>query len=330
MLETPVPQPHMHPGHHGTNGVGRAAGARNTGAHAPVAHAAASGAHGADVPAAATRTSSDVLKMLNMPGAAESDGGPPRLMSVTEGAAWTPSSVQGSAARSRNAKLILGLLGIVGIVTVLLLIGTKKPKPVPVAQPKPAATDPFAGMAEKIAAVPPAPPPAPPTVAPPAPEPPPGQGKGRGRNVGRGGRATQPPAVVPGTTAGTTTPPAPGPTTPPVNDGPRERSVNPNSVVSNRPPPSQGDISKVITNNRGGIKNCYQRALLRDNSLTHGKITVRLTLGISGRVKHVGIDGPAQFKPIEPCIKEAVSRWVFPQASEEYGTEFVYVFQGNE
>jgi len=57
---------------------------------------------------------------------------------------------------------------------------------------------------------------------------------------------------------------------------------------------------------------------------------VRLSIGISGRVKHVGLDGPAQFKTLEPCIKEVVQRWVFPQASEEYGTEFPLVFQGNE
>ena len=97
-----------------------------------------------------------------------------------------------------------------------------------------------------------------------------------------------------------------------------------------RPAPSQSDISRVINNNRGGIKNCYQRALLRDNSLTHGKISVKVTIGISGRVKHTAIDGPPQFRALDPCIKEVVGRWAFPQASDEYGTEFVYVFQGNE
>ena len=101
--------------------------------------------------------------------------------------------------------------------------------------------------------------------------------------------------------------------------------------VASRPPPAQGDIMKVIGNNRAGIKVCYQRALTRDNSLTHGKLSVKLSIGISGRVKHVGLDGPTQFRILlEPCIKEVVPRWVFPQASEEYGTEFPLVFQGNE
>jgi len=55
-----------------------------------------------------------------------------------------------------------------------------------------------------------------------------------------------------------------------------------------------------------------------------------VSIGISGRPKHVAVDGPTQFRTIEPCIREVVGRWAFPPAGEEYGTEFVYVFQGNE
>ena len=58
---------------------------------------------------------------------------------------------------------------------------------------------------------------------------------------------------------------------------------------------------------------------------------MRLTVGSSGRVKSVGLDGPNAFRLLlEPCIREAASRWLFPQASEEYGTEFPLVFQGSE
>ena len=94
--------------------------------------------------------------------------------------------------------------------------------------------------------------------------------------------------------------------------------------------PAQGDITRVVNNNKGGIKVCYQRALLRDNSLTHGKIDVTVTIGISGRVKNVSIEGPATFRTLDPCIKDVLSRWVFPASSEEYGTAFSYVFQGAE
>ena len=51
---------------------------------------------------------------------------------------------------------------------------------------------------------------------------------------------------------------------------------------------------------------------------------------VSGRVKGVRVDGPSSFRSLEPCIKEMVGRWTFPQSYEEYGTEFSYLFQGNE
>ena len=47
-------------------------------------------------------------------------------------------------------------------------------------------------------------------------------------------------------------------------------------------------------------------------------------------LKSVGVDGPMQFRALEPCIREMLGRWAFPPASEEYGTEFSYLFQGNE
>ncbi|MDB4982503.1 MAG: hypothetical protein JWM82_3255, partial [Myxococcales bacterium] len=108
------------------------------------------------------------------------------------------------------------------------------------------------------------------------------------------------------------------------------RNISAAAAIANRPAPSQGDISRVINNNKIGIKTCYQRALLRDSNLTHGKIVVGLSIGISGRVKGVKVDGPPAFRALEPCIKEMVARWVFPQSYEEYGSEFSYVFQGSE
>jgi predicted Zn finger-like uncharacterized protein len=94
--------------------------------------------------------------------------------------------------------------------------------------------------------------------------------------------------------------------------------------------PAQADISRVINNNRQGIQTCYQRALLRDNTLTHGKVTVRVSIGLSGKVKSVSLDAPVQFRALEPCIRDVMSRWAFPPSSEEYGTEFPVVLQGNQ
>jgi predicted Zn finger-like uncharacterized protein len=308
LLETPAPMPHMaaHPLGHAlahatkTNGVG------------------ASGTHAPPRP-----VNSDVLQMLNLPGGTQTaPGAPPRLLSLTETMAAT--GMAPPAPRSRSAMYIVGLLGVIGVVVVLVVVNLKKP-------PKPAAIvvqpPPVTAPVEPVAAQPVEPPP--PVVAPVEP-PPPTKGK-------RGVKPTR--AVV------TKTTPAPTTTTVASNtgagaaagggDAARFRDNHTLNItgggIASRPPPAQADITKVISNNRAGIKVCYQRALTRDNSLTHGKLAVKLSIGISGRVKHVGLDGPSQFKLLlEPCIKEVVQRWVFPQASEEYGTEFPLVFQGNE
>jgi hypothetical protein len=83
----------------------------------------------------------------------------------------------------------------------------------------------------------------------------------------------------------------------------------------------------VIEENVSSTRVCYQRALARDAILTDGMVAVKLSIGTSGRLKQVVIDGPVQFRVLEPCVRDVVSRWVFPQASEEYGAEFPAVFQ---
>jgi predicted Zn finger-like uncharacterized protein len=305
MLETPAPMAHGLPHANGqkTNGVGHA--------HAPP-----------------KPVNSDVMQMLNLPGAQTGSGAPPKLISLTEmmslgaGTAAAPAP----AARSKGTMLILGLLGIVGIVVALVVLNVKKPpRPAPmVLAPPPPAPEP--PPVEK----PPEQPPPPPIVEPPAPQQRGKQAKGKGKQgkqqqIAGNGKA-QPGG--PGTTAVN---PQPGGGT----DADRFRDNHNLNITggggTKLPPPDQSAITKVISNNRAGIKVCYQRALTRDNTLTHGKLAVKLSIGLSGRVKHVGLDGPSQFKILlEPCIKEVVQRWVFPQASEEYGTEFPLVFQGNE
>jgi hypothetical protein len=313
MLETPAPQPHMM---HGlaTNGVSHEA------------HSASNGtSHAAE--------KSDVLNTLNL--ASASGAGPaPRLLS-SEAVVGYETAGRGQAAdRQRAGRMIFVLLGVVGLCVVLFLTLGKKPNKQVAAPPPKAVTDPLAGIVDN----PPPPDETPkpgPTVAPQppvAPEPPasrghgkPGHGPMHGRGTATGPASTTPPPVA----AGTAPPPAAEDANSKYSDKGRNLNITGGPGVS-RPPPSQSDITRVINNNRGGIKNCYQRALLRDSSLTHGKISVKVSIGISGRVKHTAIDGPPQFRSLEPCIKEIVGRWAFPPAGDEYGTEFVYVFQGNE
>jgi len=296
MLETPAPMPHMlaHGGVQKTNGVGHA--------HAPP-----------------KPVNSDVMQMLNLPGGTETaPGAPPKLMSLTGMMAMNPGAVAVPAPRSKSGILLLGLLCVIAAIVGLVVFSMKKPtpRPVPVVVAPPPPPPPV------VEPPPPEPPPPPPVVE--APQPP-QKGKGKVR-----GKPVKP-------IAGNGKAPPPGPPTPEAGgtDAARFRDNHNLNITggggTKLPAPQQADITKVISNNRAGIKVCYQRALTRDNSLTHGKLSVKLSIGISGRVKHVGLDGPAQFRILlEPCIKEVVARWVFPQASEEYGTEFPLVFQGNE
>ncbi|MFL5303931.1 MAG: AgmX/PglI C-terminal domain-containing protein [Polyangia bacterium] len=316
LLETPAPVPAML---HGlaTNGVSHA---DSSDARAAVGTNGAS--HG---------DNSDGLNVLNLSAGASGVAAAPRLMSPDSVVGWQPSAGEPGAARQKTTRFIVAVMGIVGFsVAVLMFTMMKKPKPVtPPPPPKAATTDPLAAVVENPNLAPAAPVPAPIAPAARAPEPAPSsshRSHGHGAH-GRGAPVAPPPSTTP--------PPAAPPAAAAGDDANSKYRDSHNLNITagpstSRPPPSQGEISRVINNNRGGIKNCYQRALLRDNSLTHGKITVKVSIGISGRVKHTAVEGPPQFRAIDPCIREVVGRWAFPPAGEEYGTEFVYVFQGNE
>jgi predicted Zn finger-like uncharacterized protein len=311
MLETPAPQPHMLHGL-GTNGV---------------SHAVPNGTSGA-----ADR--SDVLNTLNL--ASSSGAAPaPRLLSSEAVVGWQPTGAQQTGTRQKMFRAVLAFIGVVAAICIVLMFNAnKKVKPVAAPPPK-AIADPLAGVVDNPPPnLPVAPPP--PQAAAPAPEAQPEpaspHGRGKGHPTPRGRAATGPASTQPPPVGPSTSPPpavADNSANARYRDTGRALNITGGGGVS-RPAPSQADIAKVIHNNMGGIKNCYQRALLRDNSLTHGKITVKLNIGISGHVKHESIDGPTQFRALEPCIKDVVGHWAFPQAGDEYGTEFVYVFQGNE
>jgi predicted Zn finger-like uncharacterized protein len=299
------------------------------------------GTHAAAPAAPLAGGGSDPLSALNIdvatpaaaPAVTKATPAPPRLMDMGAATAWSGSD-RAEEGRQRNTKvLLLGAIGVVAAVVVVIAMSmTKKAPTVAATAPIKAGIDSEALgklhdelSAQNSAA------PSQPVAREPAPEP--AKGKGlRGRNNLARGR--QMPVVARGNALAGTTQVATQTTTPaaPVDqsNGFKERAVTAPAPTANRPPPSQGEITRVINNNKIGIKTCYQRALLRDSSLTHGKIVVGVTIGISGRVKHVKVDGPSSFRSLEPCIREMVGRWTFPQASEEYGTEFSYLFQGNE
>jgi hypothetical protein len=291
---------------------------------------------------------SDALNALNlatvMPAGAAADSAAarngqqaaaPRLVSASAMTGWdaaarVPDVAQG---RHRSAKLILGFLGVVGVIVFVILFNVFK-KSVPAEAPSlakaPQGESQFGNLADQVAQEKP---------KPGAPQENPAAGetaavKGKTATVGPGKTRVQ--ARLNRGGGGGHETAGPIPAAPEDTSASRFRETGgramqvPSAGTFERRPPSQEEISRVINNNKAGIKTCYQRALLRDSSLTHGKITVKVSIGLSGRVKSVGVDGPMQFRALDPCIREMLGRWVFPPASEEYGTEFSYLFQGNE
>jgi hypothetical protein len=92
--------------------------------------------------------------------------------------------------------------------------------------------------------------------------------------------------------------------------------------------PSQRKIARVIDGGRDGIKACYQRALVRNDTLVHGRMNVRLSIAPSGRVDNVKVTGPEAFHSVQACLQRTTARWSFPVADEPYAAEFPLVFQG--
>lgn len=92
----------------------------------------------------------------------------------------------------------------------------------------------------------------------------------------------------------------------------------------------QAEIARVISDGRPRLKVCYQRALTRDDTLVYGDLTVRLAIAASGKVQRVHVAGPAAFRPLEPCLETAISKWSFPSGSEPYGAEFPLVLRGKQ
>ncbi len=243
-------------------------------------------------------------------------------------------------ASGRPVRLIFGAVALAvivcGIVAVVML--RKPPAPVAAAPaPAPSGETNFANLAEKLANEQAAEKPAePPPPAPVIEETKPavvakvdapvkgGKGKGKGHTKGGGSAAVSPTSPPPMTDEQLRAAARFGETST------REVRANSGGAASAHSMPAQADISRVINNNRQGIQTCYQRALLRDSTLTQGKVTVRVSIGLSGKVKSVNLDAPAQFRTMESCVRDVMSRWAFPPSSEEYGTEFPVVLQGNQ
>ena len=126
-------------------------------------------------------------------------------------------------------------------------------------------------------------------------------------------------------------PPGAASTPPPPGAAPEQASAAPPAPAEDEgevTSPSQRRVARVIDDGRDGIKACYQRSLVRNETLVHGRMNVRLSIAPSGRVDTVKVTGPAEFHSVQACLERATTRWTFPAASEPYAAEFPLVFQG--
>jgi predicted Zn finger-like uncharacterized protein len=105
---------------------------------------------------------------------------------------------------------------------------------------------------------------------------------------------------------------------------PRESEQGAGSGPSLNP----NQLSNVVQNNKVQLQRCYETALRAAGGRQDGtiKVTVSVTVGMSGTVKSVSTEG-AGLGGMTDCIKQSVKRWRFPQAGGESEFAFPLVFQ---
>ena len=109
---------------------------------------------------------------------------------------------------------------------------------------------------------------------------------------------------------------------------PRPPSLRPRTTEPALSARKQSEIARAIEDGRPALTACYQRALVRDETLVNGNLKVRLSVAASGRVDTVNVSGPPSFHALDPCLKTAVSKWTFPTAPAPYQAEFPLELRG--
>lgn len=93
----------------------------------------------------------------------------------------------------------------------------------------------------------------------------------------------------------------------------------------------QARIGRVISDGRPGLQACYERALVRDQTLVRGNLKVHVAVTASGHARRVSVRGPAAFREkMTPCLETAISNWRFPPASAAYEAQFPLALHGSE
>ena len=100
--------------------------------------------------------------------------------------------------------------------------------------------------------------------------------------------------------------------------------VAPSPVPPPLPSPSPSDSAWQPRGARDPwVQACYERVRRKNPGIESEGLRLRLTIGISGRVKYVGVATPPspKLRPLLPCIRGDVARWTFPPNEEEYAVD---------
>jgi len=244
--------------------------------------------------------------------------------------------VGGIFVRKPYLKLVAGAVGvfIIGGAVALAYVGaTAPPGPTPSAVAKVEAegiTDPIAAAEKAASAWFPEEPKAPPTRHAVGPAP--------ARPAARPGPRPAPkPAAAPAEVAPPPVAAAPEPTVaepPPSRKlaAPVERRAVATAATKASSGPSADQLQGIRNTvssrlSQDSVKACYDRSLRASGGATGGRITVQVSIGMSGKVIGVTLESPDALKPIHGCIKSAVSRWRFPGGAEPYDTQFTLLMQ---
>jgi hypothetical protein len=92
---------------------------------------------------------------------------------------------------------------------------------------------------------------------------------------------------------------------------------------------TQEQIAALVHSHGSALRDCYERALRRDDRLRRGgRIDTRVAVRRSGAVKAVTFSAPPDLEvAVGPCMRGTIKGWRFPPYGQEYETEFPVLLQ---
>ena len=88
-------------------------------------------------------------------------------------------------------------------------------------------------------------------------------------------------------------------------------------------------VKEVVENNTSDIRDCYELALQKDDSL-NGKITMAWEITSGGNARNItvksGDEALRKSEPLTTCMIKKIRLWNFPKAPEGQISDVIYPF----